>query len=616
MIYTSEEIEFISIADFYEKAEQINAYKTTAISWRLKDLIEQTNDAADKQVLQYEMEAFHYVLTDGKAKGYTSSPEKDGVTVWEYPDIKKITTDSLQYYNNRLSKTKNNSLQLRYMQIIVCSGDKILSAAWFKKLIDGLIVEIKKYEAFGEITEGANDLRVLIKNAFAFAAKAKHRYNEIADLCFSFFQKGYPVSGKYRLIELIITHRKHYQKEQLESCYLACINLSGAPPYSNNLSAMEKLSAVGVKLAKIINQPFKEWHEKSGLLYEKEMFKRLSDDKSNMMPIHWCEKAIEEFQKAGMPDKVKELHVQYAGLRKNFKLDSYQTELNREAMTEWYGWLDHQAKYLVTHNEPEALLNYLSNGNDIFPNITWLKEYADKKEGSFMDSMTISKIDANKNSSKKVISDEDHNWNRIYDSYNYYSEFYVLPFLRRIFFYGFLKQKICYKTIIEFLYHKTWVGSTLVSKDSGGNDIRYNWLSLIAPALFNFHREFEGFLFSETTRINLVLSVDSLVLKFEGILRDFARLLALPTTIMAKGNMREMYIEELLELDGMKKYFDENDMLLFRYILISKNGLNLRNNVAHSFLHFNQYRIEHVLLMIMGLLRIGKYTIDTSGQTL
>lgn len=80
--------------------------------------------------------------------------------------------------------------------------------------------------------------------------------------------------------------------------------------------------------------------------------------------------------------------------------------------------------------------------------------------------------------------------------------------------------------------------------------------------------------------------------------------------------MREMYIEELLEIEEMKKYFDENDMLLFRYIFVSKNGLNLRNNIAHSFLQFNDYRIEYMLLLIMALLRLGKYTVDTSKQTL
>lgn len=615
MFYTKEEIEFASIKDFYEKVEEIDAYKVTAIPWRLKELMENTSDTAEKLLLEYEMEAFHYVLRDGGAKGYTSSPENDGVTVWEYPDIKKVSKEALQYYYTRISQTRNNSLQLRYLQIIVSAGDKTLTPLCFNPLIDGLITEIKKFRAFEEIASGAHNLRVLIKNAFILAKRAKYKLSEISELCYAFFERGYPVSGKYRLVELIINNRKCYTKEVLDSCYQACIDLSLITPYCDDLSAMERLCAVGIKLAKIVGHPFKEWHEKLGIAYEKEMNKRMLDDKHNMMPMHWCEKAIEQFQQAGMPIRVKDLYVQYAAIRKNFKLDSYRTEFDREAMTEWYDWLDHQAKYLIMHNGTEALLHYLSYGNDIFPNITWLKEYAERKEDSFLDTISISKADTNKNFSKKVITDEDHNWHRIYDSYSYYSDFHVLPFLRRIFFYGFLKQKICYNTIIEHLQHKTWIGCTLVSKDTGGNEIRYNWLSLIAPALFNFHKEFEAFLFSDANRINLVLSIDSLVLKFEGLIRDFARLLALPTTIMVKGYMREMYIEELLDLKEMKEYFDENDMLLFKYVFISKNGLNLRNNIAHSFLHFNQYRIEYMLLMIMALLRLGKYTVDTTGQT-
>ena len=108
--------------------------------------------------------------------------------------------------------------------------------------------------------------------------------------------------------------------------------------------------------------------------------------------------------------------------------------------------------------------------------------------------------------------------------------------------------------------------------------------------------------------------MDSIVLKFEGLIRDFARLLGLQTTILTKGYMREMYIEELLEHHEIKKYFNENDLLFFKYLLTSKHGLNLRNNIAHAFLRFNQYQVNHMLLLIVVLLRLGKYTVQTEKQ--
>lgn len=614
MIYEKEEMTFNSIADFYIKVELVNAHETTSIPYRLKDIQENTENESDKKLLTFEIEAFKFMLSDGRANGCSKSVMPDGVLIYEYPNVKEITNEALEYYYNRSLQTSNNSLKIRYQQIIVSSESPHYVSLCFKSLIDFYVIEIKNLIAVQD--SSSHEIKTLLKSAFVLTKKAKYRVNDIVDVCFALLQDGsvFPVSGKYRLLELIINNRKYYSKEQLNGSYQIAVGLSLINPYHNDCFATERLSAAAIRLAKILLLPFKEWHEKMGLSYEAEMKKR-TDDESKMMPMHWCEKAIEQFQYAGNESKVKELHLHYTELRKDFKLDTFSTELDREAMLEWYDSLDKKAKYLVTHNEPDTLLNYLSEGNDIFPNITWLQESAKKRNESFFESMAISKADINKNFSKKIISNEEHDWHKIFESYQYYTEFSALPLLRRIFFYGFIKEKICYKTIIGYLQKNTWIGSTLISKDSGGNPIKYNWLSLIAPALFNFHQSFEALLLSKSNQINIVLPVDSLILKFEGLFRDFARLLGTPTTFLAKGNMREMYIEELLELEEMKNYFDENDMLLFRYIFISKNGLNLRNNIAHAFLQFNQYRIEYMLLMVMALLRLGKYTVDTSKQT-
>jgi hypothetical protein len=615
MIYTKEEITFSTLEDFYQKAEQVNAHSTTAISWRIKELIENVSNVSEKKWLAWEMEAFHFVLADGKAGGYIKSPEKDGVSEYEYPNPAELSQDALQYYYTRSSATVNNSLKLRYLQIIVSANDKKLAGLSFKPLIDCCICEIEMICKSEVKKENAHDTRVLLKSCFILSKKAKYRLEAVAGLCYNLFFGKYPDSAKYRLLELIVAYKNAYTETQLHTVYQEALRLSQTSPYNTDCFAMERLAPAAIKLAQILRQPFKTWYEKSGATYEAEMLKR-TDDTSKMMPMHWCEKAIAQYQLAGNTEKEKSLHVKYAELRKEFTLDTYSHELDRNAMTDWYNELDRKAKYLVKSNEIEVLLNYLSGGNDIFPNITWLKENADKKDKSFLDTISISKADTNKNFSKKIISDEDHNWNSIFETYDYYINFHALPLLRRIFVYGFTSRKISHKTIMLFLQQNSWMGCTLVSKDSGGNEIRYNWLSLIAPALHNFFLEFETLLFSESNRINLVLSVDSLVLKFEGLLRDFARLLAVPTTVLAKGNMREMYIDELLELDEIKTYFDENDMLLFRYIFVSKNGMNLRNNIAHAFLHFGQYSIEQMVLMIMALLRLAKYTVDTSKQTI
>jgi len=59
------------------------------------------------------------------------------------------------------------------------------------------------------------------------------------------------------------------------------------------------------------------------------------------------------------------------------------------------------------------------------------------------------------------------------------------------------------------------------------------------------------------------------------------------------------------------QYFNEDDRLLFEYVFSDKGGLNLRNNVAHSFYKENQYQPDEMLLLLAVVLRLGKYNIKT-----
>jgi hypothetical protein len=107
---------------------------------------------------------------------------------------------------------------------------------------------------------------------------------------------------------------------------------------------------------------------------------------------------------------------------------------------------------------------------------------------------------------------------------------------------------------------------------------------------------------------NYIMPIDSLTLKFEGALRDFAGVIGVSTVLTGKNNqLREKYIEELLIDKQIQKCFDENDALYFNYLFVAKNGLNLRNKVAHSFLKPQHYSHQLIHLLICAFLRLGKY---------
>jgi hypothetical protein len=66
-------------------------------------------------------------------------------------------------------------------------------------------------------------------------------------------------------------------------------------------------------------------------------------------------------------------------------------------------------------------------------------------------------------------------------------------------------------------------------------------------------------------------------------------------------------LNALLHVEKLKELFDEDDLLFFRFVLVEKGGYNLRHNIAHSLIIFQQYQIHFMELLLLILLRIGKF---------
>ena len=70
---------------------------------------------------------------------------------------------------------------------------------------------------------------------------------------------------------------------------------------------------------------------------------------------------------------------------------------------------------------------------------------------------------------------------------------------------------------------------------------------------------------------------------------------------------REKDINALLHEDEIVKMIDPSDHFFLRFLLIEKAGMNIRNNIAHGFLNYNEYNTYSFHLALLGFFRLAKY---------
>lgn len=108
---------------------------------------------------------------------------------------------------------------------------------------------------------------------------------------------------------------------------------------------------------------------------------------------------------------------------------------------------------------------------------------------------------------------------------------------------------------------------------------------------------------------NFILTIDSLILKIEGMLKlvySIDNVIKEPT---GDGATQDKSLNKLLEY-GTFDLISEDDLFFLKYLLIDKSGLNLRNKVAHSLMKKGDYYWGNANLLILALLKICAFKLN------
>lgn len=578
----------------------------------VRDILIKKSENSEALKAQFEIDFLNFNICENKLSFLYSCTNAKGEIV-EYPSIKEFTTETYDYLFYRQQKTSSINLKARYSHIIWLSPKKRVEFA--HAAIDNYIslVRINELQDI-EFPEDFFGLKLLenLKNAFILSLSVNYKIEttkkELIRIIkkFSFTSKSSKVV-RFQLIEIMLNHKLVFRYEDYKGILTVCKKMFLKENDLNKHFAIDILY-LSIEVAKKTGAEILKYERRIAELWEELMQK--DNNINSLVSTDYCRNAIKIYKKLKDNTKVKELEAKYNQLRRDIKLSEFGEKIDITEMMK--GFRKYADK--LTDKEPFVILSTLMNTKNFLPLLDEVEKQAKKlNENSLLAHFAnTSLLDRNGNTAQHFNDKEEYNYFKILQTYHYTLQFSKCNLIREIIFSGIKKGKLNANTFLLFLNKYSWLGREFEMSSNGSKPIPYSWLSLIAPALNEYFVNLEFYFRNQSNYPNFVLCIDSLSLKIEGMLREICEFRGITTFEFKpdkKGRIiaQEKDIHKLLYEPEIIKLFDKDDILFFKFLLVEKAGYNLRHRVAHSLLTFYEYDINHMNLLIMAVLKFGKF---------
>ncbi len=603
--------ELKSINDFYDHAENHDRSWVfdSICSSALSKLIESKMDVDNSKQLTWEKAIFNYSITKGELVPIFSGTGQNGEII-SYPNMDLFKDGGFEYLEQRTDSVNNQWLIAKYNHILWQGPQKNLKFA--TKAIDAYfeifhsIKDDEKIQPFDKVS--------LIKNLIVLCFQSNQKVSESKVLLnkILFDSEFWIHDWKVTLLRFMLAERK-FKKGDFEGSLDLISKINAELEEKGDFFTIYDNLEVAIQIAEKYRWAPHKFIEEIGKSCEK-IAENRSDENSKMIAMMYLSKALYYYKKAKIEDSQKRVSVQLTELKKDHTLAKISIPFEGDGMNILAGYYKETALKLLNNNPDEIFSTLSEHNNVLFPDLDKLQDSEKNNEFRLYKLFNTVKFDINSNITKKPKAADGKKQDDLINSYDLKMKFSVNLFMLPLMDEGIRSGKLNYENLRQFLLNHSWIGQYNFENRSG-DKFAYSWLEIIAPALQEFFVQFE--LMQLTGKSNFTLVVDSLTLKFEGIFRSFAQILGVQTLTTYKnsepGVVREMYIEDLLKNDKVQMYFDENDRTFFNYLFLN-GGLNLRNNVAHCFLKPLDYTITSVLLLLLAILRLSKYSLKNQSE--
>lgn len=564
---------------YLEQLQSIDEWKTLANI----PIISGTSTTNKKIIIERKVLSFH--INDGELKSNLNLTNISGNAI----KFQFFTTDEINYLAKRLDETNNLIMKAKYSHIIWQETKNIKFAE----------IAIDNYFAlFNSEQEKVffEGLKIVASLLF-ISSKSKYKKEELKKYFLELAIKA--DNFQKSLLLSLFVKLKSYKNIELQEL------INDIPKWYNDdyFFNYQNLS-LGLDLYKKLNLPQEELY----LLLaknEEKIIEQHSED-SFMRLISYGKKC--RFLKyTNDEDECRKCLEEYNQLKKIINLGHVQFTLDEELNLMINKHVDKKTDAILKYST-EEILAVFSSEESILVDPQENKKSAEKIfNNSFQKIVSVTTLDINLNF--KEPNDSQKLENQISQNYLIGLQFSFLILFIKVFRKGILDGHFTYQKIYDYLHEYTWYQYKFERVLRNNKiDEETNWITLIAPGLYNFFTQYEISMLLSTNKVNnYILALDSLTLKFEGALRDFIRLCGGTSTKIDKdGLMKEQLLEDLIENDKIKEFFTERDIELFKYTFTRK-GKDLRNNIAHAFFSFSNYSFDNMALVFLCFLRLGKY---------
>jgi hypothetical protein len=589
-------MDFNNLGEYYEYLENdtnfqyldLNTYKY------ITALRDKTADENTKKLCSYELFFADFSIE----KGLHVPKFQSGSNA--YPTL-ELFDDNFDYIKVRSENVTNPKYKAKYNHLLWLSPQKHIDFA--KEAIESYLFLLKNSSFSVDDNLQCFSFGKYFKNLFILSQTVNHKKDEILNYLVSLLESD-KINDftKYSLMDFIIENGKKIDTSITQVFY----------DYSKNKISnldervLESYLNLLVILSPKLNISSSEFHEKLGDYHISQLEK---EKNKGFIAHHYYTNALEEYKKANNKEKIEQTAVLLEQAKKTIDLKKVSFELEDEKynklLNQWWDSIKEKATQLIENGNSKDIYGYLIL-DDLLPKAAVLNE---EIKPVMLDLVSTMTFDINKNVSK--------NKSGGINPYSIHINNFSINHIWLIVSKGIKSGKISYDSLIDYLKNNSWYGQDYTYLDTNNETQGFNWIELLSPSVQSFFVQTE--IDIKTNNHNpqgYILAIDSLVLKFEGLLRELSRMIGAQTIeIKENGTEERIGFDKLLDNEKLKALIPEDDIAFFKFLFTS-NGMNLRNNVAHCFFTTKNYTSAVMLLLIVALLRLGNFKLETKEKEL